>query len=188
MENKLPSFLHLATRDFHKLNLYIHLTRLQNPSCSSSNEFACCRPSVSHQTATCQRKVLKFHQRTLASSTQTSDRSVRLPHTVWCHCLHCCYWIMDQFHSSGCLCNDLDIARAHRRFYFPQMERLYIQCTHASHVGDAGNKHFVSGCWHSSGRDRGRHPRECWLSTLGVLHPGVPVMWYAPHQGPVSHS
>ena len=21
-------------------------------------------------------------------------------------------------------------------------------------------------------------PRECWLSTLGVLHPGVPVMWY----------
>ena len=20
-------------------------------------------------------------------------------------------------------------------------------------------------------------PRECWLSTLGVLHPGVPVMW-----------
>ena len=39
-------------------------------------------------------------------------------------------------------------------------------------------KHFVSGCWHSSGRDRGRYPRECWLSTLGVLHPGVPVMWY----------
>ena len=28
------------------------------------------------------------------------------------------------------------------------------------------------------GRDRGRYPRECWLSTLGVLHPGVPVMWY----------
>ena len=27
------------------------------------------------------------------------------------------------------------------------------------------------------GRDCGRHPRECWLSTLGVLHPGVPVMW-----------
>ena len=40
-------------------------------------------------------------------------------------------------------------------------------------------EHFVSGCWHSSGRDRGRYPRECWLSTLGVLHPGVPVMWYA---------
>ena len=39
-------------------------------------------------------------------------------------------------------------------------------------------EHFVSGCWHSSGRDRGRYPRECWLSTLGVLHPGVPVMWY----------
>ena len=39
-------------------------------------------------------------------------------------------------------------------------------------------EHFVSGCWHSSGRDRGRHSRKCWLSTLGVLHPGVPVMWY----------
>ena len=39
-------------------------------------------------------------------------------------------------------------------------------------------EHFVSGCWHSSGRDRGRYPRECWLSTLGVLHPGVLVMWY----------
>ena len=39
-------------------------------------------------------------------------------------------------------------------------------------------EHFVSGCWHSSGRDRGRYSRECWLSTLGVLHPGVPVMWY----------
>ena len=40
-------------------------------------------------------------------------------------------------------------------------------------------EHFVSGCWHSSGRDYGRYPRECWLSALGVLHPGVPVMWYA---------
>ena len=39
-------------------------------------------------------------------------------------------------------------------------------------------EHFVSGCWHSSERDCGRHPRECWLSTLGVLHPGVAVMWY----------
>ena len=39
-------------------------------------------------------------------------------------------------------------------------------------------EHFVSGCWPSSGRDRGRYTRECWLSTLGVLHPGVPVMWY----------
>ena len=39
-------------------------------------------------------------------------------------------------------------------------------------------EHFVSGCWHSSGRDCGRHLRECWLSTLGVLHPCVPVMWY----------
>ena len=39
-------------------------------------------------------------------------------------------------------------------------------------------EHFDSGCWHSSGRDRGRYPRECSLSTLGVLHPGVPVMWY----------
>ena len=39
-------------------------------------------------------------------------------------------------------------------------------------------EHFVSGCWHSSARDRGRYSRECWLSTLGVLHPGVPVMWY----------
>ena len=39
-------------------------------------------------------------------------------------------------------------------------------------------EHFVSGCWHSSGRDRGRYSRECWLSTLGVLHPGVPVTWY----------
>ena len=40
-------------------------------------------------------------------------------------------------------------------------------------------EHFVSGCWHSSWRDCGRYPRECWLSTLGVLHPDVPVMWYA---------
>ena len=40
-------------------------------------------------------------------------------------------------------------------------------------------EHFVSGCWHSSGRDCGRYSRECWLSTLGVLHPGVPVMWHA---------
>ena len=39
-------------------------------------------------------------------------------------------------------------------------------------------EHFVSGCWYSSGRDCGRYPKECWLSTLGVLHPGVPVMWY----------
>ena len=39
-------------------------------------------------------------------------------------------------------------------------------------------EHFVSRCWHSSGRDRGRYPRECWWSTSGVLHPGVPVMWY----------
>ena len=39
-------------------------------------------------------------------------------------------------------------------------------------------EHFVSGCWHSSGRDCCPHPREYWLSTLGVLHPGVPVMWY----------
>ena len=39
-------------------------------------------------------------------------------------------------------------------------------------------EHSASGCWHSSGRDRSRYPRECWLSTLGVLHPGVPVMWY----------
>ena len=39
-------------------------------------------------------------------------------------------------------------------------------------------EHFVGGCWHSSGRDRGRYTRECWLSTLGVLQPGVPVMCY----------
>ena len=39
-------------------------------------------------------------------------------------------------------------------------------------------EHFVCGCWHSPGRDYGRYPRECWLSTLGVLHPGVPVMWH----------
>ena len=40
-------------------------------------------------------------------------------------------------------------------------------------------EHSVSGCWHSSGRDYGRYPSECWFSALGVLHPGVPVMWYA---------
>ena len=38
-------------------------------------------------------------------------------------------------------------------------------------------EHFVSRCWHSPGRDYGRYPRECRLSALGVLHPGVPVMW-----------
>ena len=27
------------------------------------------------------------------------------------------------------------------------------------------------------GRDHSRHPKECRLSTLAVLHPGVPVMW-----------
>ena len=27
------------------------------------------------------------------------------------------------------------------------------------------------------GRDDRRYTRECWLCTLGVLHPGVPVMW-----------
>ena len=41
------------------------------------------------------------------------------------------------------------------------------------YVGDAGNTSLVD-----AGTDRGRYPRECWLSTLGVLHPGVPVMWY----------
>ena len=39
-------------------------------------------------------------------------------------------------------------------------------------------EHFVSGCWHCLGRDCCRYPKECWLSTLGVLHPGVHVMWY----------
>ena len=38
-------------------------------------------------------------------------------------------------------------------------------------------EHFVSGCWHSFGRDCGRYPRECRLSALEVLRPGVPVMW-----------
>ena len=38
-------------------------------------------------------------------------------------------------------------------------------------------EHFFSGRWHSPGRDYGRYPRECRLFTLGVLHPGVPVMW-----------
>ena len=52
------------------------------------------------------------------------------------------------------------------REYFPEF--LHWGC----------REHFVSGCWHPSGRDCGRYPRECWLSTLGVLHPGVPVMWY----------
>ena len=26
--------------------------------------------------------------------------------------------------------------------------------------------------------DAGNTSLECWLSALGVLHPGVPVMWY----------
>ena len=33
------------------------------------------------------------------------------------------------------------------------------------YVGDAGNTSLSL-------------PQECWLSALGVLHPGVPVMWY----------
>ena len=45
------------------------------------------------------------------------------------------------------------------------------------HVGDAGNTSSVD-----AGTPLGATavvtPRECWLSTLGVLHPGVPVMWY----------
>ena len=42
------------------------------------------------------------------------------------------------------------------------------------YVGDAGNTSLVD-AGHSSRRDCGRYPRECWLSTLGVLHPGAPV-------------
>ena len=38
-------------------------------------------------------------------------------------------------------------------------------------------EHSVCGCWHSSGRDCGRCSRECWLFVLGVLHPGVSVLW-----------
>ena len=44
-------------------------------------------------------------------------------------------------------------------------------------LGWGYREHFVSRCSHSLGRDYGRYSRECWLSTLGVLHPGVPVMW-----------
>ena len=29
------------------------------------------------------------------------------------------------------------------------------------------------------GCDCGRYSKECWLFTLGVLHPGVPFMWQA---------
>ena len=58
------------------------------------------------------------------------------------------------------------------------MSTMYWSCFR--YVGDAGNKHFVSRCWHCPGRDYGRYPGSgCQLSTLGVLHPGVPVMWYA---------
>ena len=53
-----------------------------------------------------------------------------------------------------------------------------FQCTHASYVGDAGNTPLVD-AGTRSGRDYGRYSRECWLSALGVLHPGVTVMWYA---------
>ena len=41
------------------------------------------------------------------------------------------------------------------------------------YVGDAGNTSLVD-----AGTPLGATARECWLSTLGVLHPGVPVMWY----------
>ena len=46
------------------------------------------------------------------------------------------------------------------------------------YVGDAGNTSLVD-----AGTPLGVTavvtPRECWLSTLGVLHPGVPAMWKA---------
>ena len=44
------------------------------------------------------------------------------------------------------------------------------------YVGDAGNTSIVDAGTPLG--DRGRYPKECWLSTLGVLHPGAFAMWY----------
>ena len=45
------------------------------------------------------------------------------------------------------------------------------------YVGDAGNTSPVD-AGNPLGATAVVTPGECWLSTLGVLHPGVPVMWY----------
>ena len=62
-----------------------------------------------------------------------------------------------------------------------QPQPFCVSCTSFSssfYVGDAGNTSLVD-----AGTPLGATavvtPEECWLSTLGVLHPGVPVMWYA---------
>ena len=49
-------------------------------------------------------------------------------------------------------------------------------------------EHFVSGCWHSSGRDRGRYPQGLLVIYFGSAASWRPcnVVW--PHQGPVPHS
>ena len=46
-----------------------------------------------------------------------------------------------------------------------------------SHIGDAGNTPLV-GDGTLIRRGHGRYPNECRMSTLAVLHPGVPVMWH----------
>ena len=49
-------------------------------------------------------------------------------------------------------------------------------------------EHFVSGCWHSSGRDLGRLPQGVLVIYFGSAASWRPynVVW--PHQGPVPHS
>ena len=46
-------------------------------------------------------------------------------------------------------------------------------------------EHFVSGCWHSSGRDRGRFPRESAGIYFGSAASWRPCNLENPHQGPV---
>ena len=49
-------------------------------------------------------------------------------------------------------------------------------------------EHFVSGCWHSSGRDRGRLPQGVLVIYFGSAASWRPCNVVRPHQGPVSHS
>ena len=54
------------------------------------------------------------------------------------------------------------------------------------YVGDAGN--FVSGCWHSSGRDRGRYHQGVLVIYFGSAASWRPCLVEGPHQGFVHHS
>ena len=67
-------------------------------------------------------------------------------------------------------------------FCCQEKESIVATCCHNAYLDSSllrwgCREQFVSGCWHSLLWARPRSLlQECWLSTLGVLHPGVPVM------------